>query len=160
MDKINKGTKGVADALLAQLEAGENNVAEPSGLEPKAEELDIKEGHREELVCREDLFSVVEMDKVSLDKYAHSRLGKKLDLNKRLKMLQTEVVLLIKNKLKIPTDVVGKPDGLMEEVVKMKKNPEFVFNPVNRRIFEWTELLEKRTDLIECHVVDLQGKFL
>jgi hypothetical protein len=87
-------------------------------------------------------------------------LGKKLDLSKRLKMLHTEVVIHIKNKLSLPTDTVGKPDGLMEEAVKLRENPEFIFNPKNRRVFEWTVLLAKRTDLIECWPVDKEGKRL
>lgn len=148
------------DDLVSRLENGENNLAEKTDLSQEDEEINIAEGYRSELVCKEDMLKVNDMDKVSLQKYADSRLGKKLDLSKRIKMLRTEVILLIKNKLSIPTDTVGKPDGLTEMECKLRENPEFIFNPKNRRVFEWTELLSRRTDLIECWLIDEEGKRL
>lgn len=154
---------GAKEDLIDKLENGENNVAEKADLDVSQteESLQIGEGkqaHRGELVCKEDILKVVEMDKVGLEKYADSRLGKKLDLSKRLKMLRMEVVVLIKNKLSLPTDT-DTSDVTSKEVGETA-NPEFVFNPKNRRIFDWTELLEKRTDLIACYVVDEEGKRL
>jgi hypothetical protein len=149
---------GAKEDLVNQLEQGGNNAVQKN---PEDQELKLaEEAHRPELVCKEDIMKVVDMDKPTLQKYADSRLGKKLDLSKRLKMLHTEVVIHIKNKLSLPTDTVGKPDGLMEEAVKLRENPEFIFNPKNRRVFEWTVLLAKRTDLIECWPVDKEGKRL
>lgn len=152
---------GAKEDLIDKLENGENNVAEKADLAPEDEVLEIgegAEGHRSELVCKEDILKVVEMDKVGLEKYAHSRLGKKLDLSKRLKMLRMEVVVHIKNKLAIPTDTDS--NNVVAKETAEDANPEFIFNPANRRIFEWTELLAKRTDLIECYVVDEEGKRL
>ena len=154
---------GAKEDLIDKLENGADAVAEKGTLDvgQSEESLRIGEGveaHRGELVCKSDILKVVEMDKVGLEKYAHSRLGKKLDLNKRLKMLKTEVVIHIKNKLALPTDTDS--DNTPVKGSAEKKNPEFVFNPVNRRIFEWTVLLAKRTDLIDCYVVDEEGKRL
>lgn len=158
------GKGNVADQLLAQLDnEGVDVVAEKPDLEGSEDEtLDMPEagevtlGKKGELVCNEDIKKVMDYDKISLQKYAHSRLGKELDLGKRIKMLRTEVALLIQKKLNLPTDVdtsnVNSKDAPEDEVA------EFVFNPANRRIFEATELLLKRTDLIPCHVVDEEGK--
>ncbi len=148
------------DELISQLEDGATAVAEKADVAQSEESLAIGEGkaHRSELVCREDILKVVEMDKPALQKYADSRLGKRLDLSKRLKMLRTEVVLLIKNKLKLPTDTNSNSVTVKE--TGGKQVPEFIFNPKNRRVFEWTELLAKRTDLIECWLVDEEGKRL
>ncbi len=150
---------GIKDDLITQLNNGVSSAVEPAGVPQEDEKINIAESaHRAELVCREDILKVVEMDKVGLQKYADSRLGKQLDLSKKLKMLRTEVVIHIKNRLKLPSDSVenstGKPD------VEAKKVPEFIFNPKNRRVFEWTELLAKRTDLIECWLIDKEGKRL
>jgi len=147
------------DDLIDQLENGATAVAEKSDIAQTEEALAMSEGkaHRSELVCREDILKVVEMDKPSLQKYADSRLGKRLDLSKRLKMLRTEVVIHIKNKLKIATDT---NTDLVTDKEVSKQVPEFIFNPKNRRVFEWTELLAKRTDLIECWLVDDKGKRL
>lgn len=152
---------GTKEDLIDKLENGENNVAEKTELAPEDKELEIGEGteaHRSELVCKEDILKVVEMDKVGLEKYANSRLGKKLDLNKRLKILRIEVVVHIKNKLSLPTDTDS--SNIVVKEKGERENPEFIFNPANRRIFEWTDLLSKRTDLIECYVVDEEGKRL
>ena len=85
-------------------------------------------------------------------------MGKKLDLNKRIKQLKTEVIILIKNKLDMPIDTDRSNINIKEAPVS--KNPEFIFNPANRRIFEYTEILSKRTELIPCYVVDEEGKRL
>jgi len=152
------GSEG--DKLIEQLEQGESAVAEKPDLVQTEEALAMGEGkaHRPELTCREDILKVVEMDKVALQKYAESRLGKRLDLSKRLKMLRTEVVVLIKGKLQLPTDTNSNNATVKEG--GEKQVPEFIFNPKNRRVFEWTELLAKRADLIECWMVDDKGKRL
>jgi hypothetical protein len=150
---------GIKDDLITQLNNGANNVAEPADVPQEDEKIDIAESaHRAELVCKADILKVVEMDKMGLQKYADSRLGKKLDLSKKLKMLRTDVVIHIKNKLKIPSNSVDNATG--EPAVEVEKVPEFIFNPKNRRVFEWTELLAKRTDLIECWLIDKEGKRL
>ncbi len=137
------------------------------GVEPEDKGIEISEakveddaGHRSELVCQEDIALVTKMSKDELKKYAHSRLDKKLDLNRRLKMLRLDVVMLIKGKLQLPTDTDGTPPEESNVVVSDKAVPEFVFEPKRRRVFEWTELLGKRDDLIECWLVDKKGKRL
>jgi hypothetical protein len=157
------GKGNVADQLLQQLDnEGVDNVTEPSDLGTEEETLDMPEakedtlGKKAELVCKDDIKRVMDYDKIGLQKYAHDRLGKELDLGKRIKMLKTEVVLLIQKKLDLPTDV--DTSNVTSKDAPENKEAEFVFNPVNRRIFEATELLLKRTDLIPCHVVDEEGK--
>ncbi len=139
-----------------------------SDKETSIEEMDneIVEGrvgeeseHRSELVCQEDIALITKMSKDELSKYAHSRLGKKLDLTRRLKMLRLDVVMLVKGKLKLPTDTDGEAKAEEGKVVISEKAvPEFIFEPKRRRVFEWTELLAKRSDLIECWLVDKKGK--
>ena len=119
--------------------------------------IDESAGLRADLVCQEDIALVTKMTKDELKKYAHSRLDKKLDLTRRLKMLRLDVVMLIKTKLQIPTDTEGKPKDTVVEIAEDAK-PEFIFEPKRRRVFEWTELLAKRDDLIECWLVDKKGK--
>jgi hypothetical protein len=151
---------GIKDDLITQLDNGASSVAEQVSVPREDEKIDIAESaHRAELVCREDILKVVEMDKVQLQKYADSRLDKKLDLSKKLKMLRTEVVIHIKNKLSIPTSTDNGNASAFKQV-DVSQKPEFIFNPKNRRVFEWTELLAKRTDLIECWLVDKEGKRL
>lgn len=162
---------GVKDDLIAQLDnEGVDAVAEQNAdRNPEDQDIDITEGvamdvkedtkeKRSELVCKEDISKVLDFDKVSLQKYAHSRLGKELDLNKRIKQLRTEVVLLIQKKLDLPTDT--NPSNVDAEENPVSKTAEFMFNPKNRRIFEATELLLKRTDLIPCWIIDEEGKRL
>jgi hypothetical protein len=161
----------VKDDLIAQLDnEGVDAVAEQNDNgNPEDQDLTIDEGvvmdvkeetkeKRSELVCEEDIKKVLDFDKVALQKYAHSRLGKELDLSKRIKMLKTEVVLLIQKKLDLPTDTNSSMVDKKEAPVS--KEAEFMFNPKNRRIFEATELLLKRTDLIPCWIIDEEGKRL
>lgn len=151
----------IADKLVKQLDNGAEAVAEKPDLEnSKDEKLDIAEGKefRSELVCKEDVQKVMDMDKVQLQKYAHSRLGKELDLSRRIKQLRTDVIILIQKKLDLPTDT--DVSNVKTKQTPVSDNPEYIFNPANRRIFEWTELLDKRTDLIPCYICDLEGKRL
>jgi len=163
---------GVKDDLIAQLDnEGVDAVAEQNAdRNPEDQDINITEGvamdvkedtkeKRSELVCEEDIKKVLDFDKVALQKYAHSRLGKELDLSKRIKMLKTEVVILIQRRLDLPTDAV-QGDCKDSSKAPVSKEAEFMFNPKNRRIFEATELLLKRTDLIPCFVIDEEGKRL
>ncbi len=162
----------IEDDLVKKLDDGADVVTEKSDIEKEAEKavggspedqkLNIAEAKiepdRPELICKEDILKILEMDKDQLQKYSTSRLNKKIDLSRRVKQLRLEVATSVKNKLNIPTDTVGKPDGLMEEVVKLRKTPEFIFNPLNRRVFEWSAMLARRDDLIEVWLVDENGK--
>jgi hypothetical protein len=122
-------------------------------------EAKVGEEFRGELVCLEDIPKITKMTKEELKNYSHSRLGKKLDLTRRLKMLRLDVATAVKNKLKLPQDV---DESLSNDAVKAKEDdvPEFVFEPKRRRVFEYTELLGKRSDLITCWLVDKDGKRL
>jgi hypothetical protein len=166
---MGSDNSNIQDDLIAKLNNGESTVTanpiEVSALSvnPEDEKIAIEEAQvgkefRAELVCKEDILKVVEMDKMSLEKYAHSRLGKKLDLSKRVKILRMEVVVLIKNKLSIPMDV---DRSLVPKThAPQGSEPEFIFNPVNRRVFEYTAILGKRSELIPCWLVDEEGKKL
>lgn len=151
---------GNKEDVLDALENGEEVATEKPDLQKEDEGIDIAEGKefRAELVCVEDILKIIEMEKDELKKYAHSRLGRKLDLNKRIKMLRLEVVTLVKNKLKLPQDTDNSNAG--PKAKPETEVAEFVFSPTNRRVFEATELLLKRTDLIPCWLVDEKGKKL
>ncbi len=123
-------------------------------------EVPTGEGHREELVELSDIKLVNEFTKDELQEYAITRLSTDLNLSKRVKLLRLEVINKIRERLKTGTDkkepIVNNKSGLE----KAKNHPEFIFNPANRRIFEWTEILGKRTDYVPCYVVDLLGNRL
>lgn len=123
-------------------------------------EVPTTEGHREELVELSDIKLVMEMTKDELQEYAITRLGTDLVLGDRVKLIRLKVVNIIREKLKDGSDkkesVVNNNSG----PEKASSHPEFIFNPANRRIFEWTEILGKRADYIPCYVVDLTGKRL
>jgi hypothetical protein len=123
-------------------------------------EEDTKAGLRSELVTISDIVTVMEMTKDQLEEYAMSRFGTVLNKNEKIKLMRLKVVNSIKEKLKHPTDV--KPDGNRElqESVVVSRNPEFLFNPKNRKVFEYTELLAKRGELVECYLVDKKGNKL
>ncbi|MCP3967547.1 MAG: hypothetical protein GY718_14555 [Lentisphaerae bacterium] len=122
--------------------------------------IDIEEGsHREELVCQEDISKISTMNKNGLEVYAHSRLDAKLDLTRKLKELRIQVITLVKKKLDLPTGNTG--DVKDEKEVPLKKQkPEFVLEPKRRRVFEATDMLLKRTDLIPVWLIDKDGKKL
>jgi hypothetical protein len=164
---IQQGNKKEADALIESLESGAGLAVEPADLAIKKEKEAIKnelppetkvspvprdEPKRPELVCKEDILKVLEMDKIDIQKYCSSRLDKNVDMSRRLKQLRLDAVTMIKGKLNLPTDtnssLVDKKDAPKDA------KPEFVFNPKNRRIFEWTPMLSKKIDLIEVWLVD------
>jgi hypothetical protein len=127
------------------------------------EKLDLAEatgdeGFRGELVSQEDIRLVLDMSKDDLNEYVITRFGTTLNLSEKIKMLKLKVVNLIRDKLKIQPDAKAK--GNNGEVVATAKNPEFIFNPANRRIFEWTEILAAKKDYIVCYIVDKDGKRL
>jgi hypothetical protein len=128
--------------------------------------IDIKEAKvgmefRSELVCKEDIPKIVKMTKDELQAYAHSRLGNKLDLSRRIKLLRLDVATSVKEKLKLPKDSIEEVEGGNEVKEKVKdEKAEFVFEPKRRRVFEATDMLLKRTDLIHCWIVDKDGKKL
>jgi hypothetical protein len=132
---------------------------EDKGIEIAEGKIDNEAGLREDLVCQEDIALVTKMSKDELKKYAHSRLDKKLDLTRRIKMLRLDVVMLIKDKLKLSTDTSEKSNETEVKILEDEK-PEFIFQPKRRRVFEWTEVLSKKDDLIECWLVDKKGKRL
>jgi hypothetical protein len=124
------------------------------------DKIDIDEGSlREELVCQEDVVKISTMTKEELNKYAHSRLGKKLDLTRRINNLRMDVLTLVKNKLKTSTNDTVETDSVCEEKPK-EKEARFVYEPQRDRVFEATAMLLKRTDLIPCWIVDKDGKKL
>ncbi|MHC4322317.1 MAG: hypothetical protein ACYST3_08580 [Planctomycetota bacterium] len=159
-----------ADKLIHELEHGAEIATEKSDLDKEAQNAvggnpeDAKlnmaeakvEPDRPELVCKEDILKVLEMDKIGLQKYCSSRLQKNIDLSRRLKQLKLDVVTMIKDKLNMPTDTNS--DNVQKADAPVKRTPEFIFNPKNRRVFEWTEMLAKRDDLIEVWLVDENGK--
>jgi hypothetical protein len=123
--------------------------------------IEIEEAsNREELVCQADLAKIAKMTKEDLQKYAHSRLGKKLDLSRRSSLLKIDVCTLVKNRLKLPLDERGEGVEEAPKESKKKKVVEFIFEPKRRRVFVATDELKKRTDLIHCWLVDKDGKGL
>ena len=99
------------------------------------------------------------MNKDELQEYAITRLNTDLNLNDRIKLLRVRVVHLINGQLKgnaeDPKPVEKAKSG--PQTQRASNKPEFIFNPKNRRIFEWTETLGQRVDYVPCFVVDLNG---
>lgn len=123
-------------------------------------EIDIDEGkHREELVCQEDIAKIAKMSKEDLKDYAHSRLDKKLDLTRRISNLRMDVITLIKSKLDLPQTIQSENKDSGKEKPK-KKKAKFVYEPKRQRVFEATEMLLKKSDLIPCWLIDKDGKEL
>lgn len=117
------------------------------------------EAHRGELVSQSDIKLVLNMTKDELNDYTVTRFGTTLNLSEKVKMIKLKVVNMIRDKLKIRPDAKSN-EKTSEGVVETTKNPEFIFNPANRRVFEWTEILAARKDLKPCYVVDMDGKRL
>lgn len=120
-------------------------------------EVPTDEGHREELVELSDIKLVMGMSKDELQEYAITRLSTDLKLGDKLKLLRIKVVHLIRETLKAGTDPkpVEKVDNGGPK--RASNQPEFIFNPKNRRIFEYTETLGQKIDYVPCFVVDLNG---
>ena len=124
-------------------------------------EASVGEGFRNELVSQADIKLVLDMSKDELNEYVITRFGTTLNLSERIKMLRLKVVNMIRDQLKIQPD--AKPNekttaGIVETA--SSKDPEFIFNPANRRVFEWTPNLGVRADYIVCYIVDKDGKRL
>lgn len=125
--------------------------------EATATETDETEAaKREELVIPSDIHEVLKMTKDELKDYAFTRFGIKLDLTKKIKNLQLDVVMLIKKKLgKLKeAENTGKTE-------KKKTNedgaPKYLLHTGNGRILDYTEILAARPDCVPC---DENGKRL
>jgi hypothetical protein len=121
-------------------------------------------GRREELVEIGDIALVDKMTKDELEEYTITRLGIGLDKNERVKLLRLKVIGLIKDRLKTPG---SKPSTEKKDTSSsdgpeknLSDDPEFLFNLKNRHVYEWTEVLAKKEDMIECYIVDEKGKRL
>jgi hypothetical protein len=122
-------------------------------------EVSVDEGFRGELVSQADIKLVLDMSKDDLEEYVITRFGTTLNLSEKIKMLRLKVVNMIRDKLKIEPD--AKPnEKTTDGVVETAKNPEFIFNPANRRVFEWTPILGEKKNYIVCYIVDKDGKRL
>jgi hypothetical protein len=120
----------------------------------------IEEGFRSELVSISDVEKVDDMTKDQLAEYALSRFNITLNKGEKVKFLKFKVINSIREKLKHPE---AKADPKAEETrteIEVTRKPEFMWNPKNRRVFEWTTILAKRGELIECYIVDKKGKLL
>lgn len=121
-----------------------------------------EEGFRSELVTISDIASVMEMKKDELADYALSRFGITLNKSEKIKLLRLKIVNSIRDKLKHESKDVNTPEQDIPEQAPVVSTGrvEFLWNPKNRRIFEWTELLAKRGELVECYIVDKKGNRL
>jgi hypothetical protein len=126
-------------------------------------EAPTTEGHREELVTLSDIILVDKMTKDQLQEYAITRLSTDLNLSERVKLLQTKVILMIRERLKIkkePESATTVTNNNSGPVKAIGNQPEFIFNPKHRRVLEWTETLGARIDYIPCWPVDVKGNRL
>ncbi len=121
-------------------------------------EASVDEGFRGELVSQADIKVVLDMSKDDLEEYVITRFGTTLNLSEKIKMLRLKVVNMIRDKLSIQPDATQKEN--IKEFVETAKNPEFIFNPANRRVFEWTPILGEKKNYIVCYIVDKDGKRL
>lgn len=121
-------------------------------------------GRREELIEMGDVALVSKMTKDELNEYSITRLGTDLDLSGRVKLIQVKVIGMIKERLKKPAEAKPNTEEKDSSGDEPKKNisddPEFLFNLKNRHVYEWTEVLAKKEDMIECYIVDEKGKRL
>ncbi len=127
---------------------------------PAVENAVAGEGFRSELVSISDVEKVDDMTKDQLAEYAFSRFNITLNKGEKVKFLKFKVINSIREKLKHPE---AKVDPKAEETrteVEVTRKPEYMFNPRNRKIFEWSEILVKRGELVECFIVDKKGKLL
>lgn len=121
------------------------------------------EGHREELVELADIKLVDEMTKDQLQEYAITRLSTDLNLSDRVKLLRTKVILMIRERLKAekepdPTATVENYHNGMAKAIG--NQPEFILNPKNRGVYQWTPALGSRIDYVPCWLVDIKGNRL
>lgn len=125
------------------------------------EEAPTAEGHREELVELSDIKLLEDMNKDQLQEYAITRLGTDLKLSERVKLLRTKVMHMIRDKLKAGKEQESSASTSLTNdksgPARASNQPEFIFNPLNRRVFEWTEALGARIDYIPCWLVDAKG---
>lgn len=135
-----------------------NMLEEDKGINLGESAVGVGEGHRGELVSRSDIKLVMEMTKDELNEYVMTRFGSDLNLSEKVKMLRLKTVNMIRDKLKIQPE--AKPQEGNGEAVEVSANPEFLFNPANRRVLEWTANLATRADFIVCYIVDKDGKRL
>ncbi|MGR3302389.1 MAG: hypothetical protein ACUZ8I_07770 [Candidatus Scalindua sp.] len=142
------------------MEEGKVVSEEEKGLNLQEEENSKDGGHREELVEISDIALVLKMNKEDLQEYAITRLNTDLNLNDRIKLLRVRVVHLINGQLKGNAEDIKPVEKAKSGPQKASNKPEFIFNPANRRIFEWTETLGQRVDYVPCFVVDLNGNRL
>lgn len=123
-----------------------------------------EEGRREELVEFSDIILVDKMSKNDLQEYAITRLGTDLNLSERIKLLKVKVIHLIRDKLKVEKDHESPASASVTNdnsgPARASSQPEFMFNPKNRRVFEWTEALGSRIDYVPCWLVDIKGERL
>ncbi len=107
-------------------------------------------GEREELVIGSDVTEVLKMNKDELKAYAYSRFGIKLSLHKKIKLLKLQVATLIKEKIRAANPNQEQKEAPKEEGPK-KQNPKLLLHTGNGRVFEWTPLLAKRSDMVACN---------
>lgn len=86
-------------------------------------------------------FNVKEADKDALYDYALGQYGVELNKRKKLEDLQKEVQSLIET---------GQLPEAPVKVKEDKKTPLFLRHPTNGRVYEYTDFLAKRGDMIPC----------
>jgi hypothetical protein len=116
----------------------------------------------EELVEIGDIKLVATMNKDELNMYSITRFGEDLSLSEKAAVLKVKVVKMIQARLNKEKTEPGEKTSKTDLGETLHKSPgfEFIFNPTNRRVFEWTENLATRKDLIPCRIVDEKGKIL
>lgn len=140
-------------------EEGKVATATPEKLD--LDEATVGDGFRGELVSVADIKQVLEMTKDEVNDYTVTRFGVTLNLSEKIKMIRLKAVNMIREKLKAEQGGNSNEKATTDDgVAETTKNPEFIFNPANRRIFEWTPILAARKDLKPCYVVGMDGKRL
>lgn len=105
---------------------------------------------REELVIASDMKEVAKMTKDELKTYTFSRFAVKLSMDKKIKLLKVQVVNLIRGKLNIPNKPKETAKTNNNKSVGNNKRPKLLLHTGNGRIFDYTELLAKRSDMVVC----------
>ncbi len=113
-------------------------------------EIDMKEGKGPELppCVPEDLSKVAKSNKDTLRVFAKKKFGINIDCGSHLKLIRKDLTKRVQVAL---GHIIDNPDtdDAIKRAIEMKI-PRYVLHPVNKRVFEATPALLKRTDLIPC----------
>lgn len=114
------------------------------------EPIELGEGKALELeaVVPEDVDKITKLNKDALRVFAYKKFGFNLDLSSHIVVIRGELIKKCQIALGIILEDPETDDETKEAIGKVV--PRFVKNPKNKRVFQSTPALLKRTDLLPC----------